>query len=146
MDKLYYRALDDITRALTAVKAVMDDAPAKMPEDIAAYRVMETLSDQLDRAKCNLNYLATPTKEGRLREENNGKFCVVYNDGTESYPLSCSSSLEIPDPEEDPEENQGWLIGRVEGRMTDQGNQYYFYGGAKPALHEGMRARKREVR
>jgi len=145
MDKCYTEAQAAIENALYHLKKVFDQEKRETPEDRLAYNRLENLIDRLDTDLDGLRYFASPVREGRLREDSNGKFTIEYSGGGESHQLSCGSSLEIEDQEADPDENQGWLIGRVEGRFTDHGNEYYFFGGSKPALFSGMRVRLRLV-
>lgn len=145
MDKCYTEAQNVIENALHRLRKVLEQERRETLEDRLASGKVDDLIERLEDNLYWLKYYASPVREGRLREDSNGKFTVEYSGGGESYQLSCGSHLEIEDPEPDPDDNQGWLIGRVEGRWTENGNQYYFFGGSKPALFTGMRVRLRIV-
>jgi len=108
------------------------DPGATSEEDKEAYYILEDIISRLESAANSIEYLKAPPKEGRLREESNGKFYIEYKDGTSGYLLSCGNRLEIRDGDQ-------WQIGRVEAKN----GKYYFYGDTKPNLYEGMEARTR---
>ena len=99
-----------------------------------SYYLLEDTAEKLTNARNYLQYLSAPTKEGVLREGDNGKFYIEYMDGTESHLLSWGNPLELF-LEDD------WVIARIEAKD----GKYYFHNGDKPFLYEGMRARKREI-
>ena len=136
MDKRYVTAESIINKAAYELNKIYDSATTNTQEDREAYRAIETLLEALRDTEREIQYLSSPTKEGQLQEQSNGKFAIEYMDGTESDDLSCGSSLEIYDQEE------GWLFGRVEAKD----GQYYFWGEGRPFLYTGMRARKRITR
>lgn len=144
LDKEYSKAESIISNAKYQLEKIFDNGNYKGVENYEAYKELEHLIEKLDDTERHLQYLGKPTKEGRLVEDRGGKFFIAYDDGEESYLLSCGTSLEVylkEDLEEDVEE--GWHIGRVEHRSKNGQEGYYFYGANKPFLYEGMRARKR---
>ena len=136
MEQGYILAESIISKAAYELNKIYDSAGVKSPEDTEAYRAIEKALYALRDTEQELRYLSSPTKEGQLQEQSNGKFAIEYTDGTESEDLSCGSSLEIYDQEE------GWQFGRVEAKD----GQYYFWGDSRPFLYTGMRARKRITR
>lgn len=143
-DENYLRANDIINQARYKLQKLFDNSSTKGLENQEAYKEIETLLEHLEDAEKSLEYLSKPTKEGRLAKDLGGKFFIAYDDGTESYNLSCGSTVEVylqEDLEEDVEE--GWHIGRVEHKSKNGQEGYYFYGANKPFLYEGMRSRKR---
>lgn len=143
-DENYLRAEDTISQTRYRLQKLLENSSTKGLENHEAYREIENLLEHLEDAERSLQYLSKPTKEGKLIESDGGKFYIAYDDGTESYLLSCGNNLEVylqEDLEEDVEE--GWHIGRVEHRSKNGQEGYYFYGANKPFLYQGMRARKR---
>ena len=143
-DENYLKAEDTINQARCRLQKLLDNSSTKGLENREAYKEIETLLEHLEDAEKSLEYLSKPTKEGRLIEAEGGKYYIAYDDGTESYNLSCGNNVEVylqEDLEEEVEE--GWHIGRVEHKSKNGQEGYYFYGANKPFLYQGMRARKR---
>jgi len=135
LNKEYREAIDIIEEARREIDKILEKQPeVKGVENLEAYYLLEDTAERLGSARNYLQYLSAPTKEGRLREDSNGKFFIEYMDGTESHLLSCGNPLELF-LEDD------WVIARVEAKD----GKYYFHAGDKPFLYEGMRARKREI-
>lgn len=143
-DENYLKAEDTINQARYRLKKLLENSSTKGLENSTAYREIEYILEMMEDTEKSLEYLSKPTKEGKLIESDGGKFYIVYDDGTESYLLSCGNNIEVylkEDLEEDVEE--GWHIGRVEHTTRNGQEGYYFYGANKPFLYHGMRARKR---
>lgn len=144
LDKNYVKAENIISKTRYELKKVLDDVSSNGTENSKAFSEIEYLLEKLEDVETDLQYLNKPTKEGSLIKADGGKFYIAYDDGEESYPLSCGNSLEVylkEDSSEDVEE--GWHIGRVEHTSKNGQTGYYFYGANKPFLYQGMRARKR---
>lgn len=124
-----------------ALAHILDEAgPNKRLEDKKAYDAVEGIIDQLGEVEGLLNYLNAPTKRGKLEEDHNAnKYYIIYDDGKESYPLSCGHNLEA-------KIDGNWIIGRVE--MAD--GLYIIldddlYEGNGWRLYRGMTVRTRGV-
>ena len=131
----YTKAQDIINKSRLQLETILKAAENnKALEDKEAYYTLDNIIERLERAEDYLNYLNTPTKKGILMlNHDNNKYYIAYDDGTESYDLSCGYKLELFLDDE-------WNIGRVEARGD---GEYYFYGCGKPSLFTGMKARKR---
>lgn len=136
MDRLYLNAREIVDLAKIKLESIGEQVDIEGLENNTAYFSLLNLVDKLEDFSYEINYLSSPFKEGILRATDHGKFYIFYDDETESYPLSCSSSLEVL-------VDDLWQIGRVEYRSEDDYEGYYFYGEDKPFLHSGMRVRKR---
>ena len=136
MHSNFFKAQSLINKLKSELKQLSDIENLKGLENLEAYSSIDHLIDELSAAERTLSYLNMPTKEGTLQESSDGKFFIVFTDGSESYSLGCGHSLELYSDGE-------WLIGRVEHRRTTGQDGYYFYGDQKPFLYSGMRARLR---
>jgi hypothetical protein len=126
-----------IRKTMKEIKKIIDTSGAKTKDDNLAIRQLEILVEKLEDVENELKYLKADAKEGVLFLNSVSKrFVIKYNDGTESYDLTCGSSLEVWD-----NEYEEWNIGRVE-HSTEKG--YYFYQ-TKSKLTEGMRVAKRLI-
>lgn len=134
MDKNYLKAKEIIDNARGDLNNIFVKAECKGVENEAAYRLLENIIEKLEDIAKGIKYLGSPTKEGILVEDSNGKYFIEYDDGSKSYNLSCGNTLELL-------YNDEWQIGRVEAKD----GEYYFYGEGIPFLHNGMRARKRII-
>lgn len=123
-------AADIIKRAACAAE-VEEITPDDMDE---ATGIMLWAMEQLDRAKDDLEYLARPTKAGRLYQNDRDRFVFESNDMTVEHELTCGYRLEAFFGEE-------WHTGRVEHGP----NGYYFHGGHNPLLQDLNRVRVRLV-
>lgn len=143
MDTRYLRVLDKIRYVKEAADDAVNHGPYKTFEDKKAIKALEHLIEHLEDAESILERFSKPAKEGVLVEQSDEKFHVEYNDGGESYPLSCGSSLEVYFNREDWDndiDDVGWYSGRVEFKD----GHYYFYGpGGNQMLYTGMKVRMR---
>lgn len=133
----YTKAQDIINRTRIDLTRILDDiGKNQTAEDREAYSTLDRIIEELEGAEDYLNYLNSPAKEGILMlNRNNDKYYIAYDNGTESYDLSCGYKLELFLDGE-------WIIGRVEARGN---GEYYFYGADKPSLSYGMKVRKRDI-
>lgn len=132
MDVNYLNARDKIHHLKNELERIIDKADCKGMENNDCYRLLESLTEELDSAERSIDYYSRPVKEGRLIELDNGRFEIC------DMELTCGSSLEIYDDEE-----EEWATGRVEHTSRNGQEGYYFYGSNKPFLYEGMKARIR---
>lgn len=140
MDKKYEEAISSVLSAKYKIEKLQKEVEAGTYEERGAAFILEGLAGRLEDIESRLNYLAAPTREGTLiMDAKTEKFYIEYDDGGNSYLLSCGAMLEIyiRDRYED---RYAWYYGRVEGR---DGAEYFFTGANEPALMEGMRVRKR---
>ena len=130
----YTKAEYIINKARFQLQKLLDEIQDNQTiEDHEAYSTLDNIIDKMTSAENEFEYLNSPTKEGILIFDNDtDKYYIDYDDGSTSCLLSCGSTLELFLDGE-------WIIGRVEARNGD----YYFYGGDKPSLNYGMKARKR---
>jgi len=130
----YTKAQDIINKSRLQLEKILQTAENnKFLEDKEAYYTLDDIIEHLKGAEDYLNYLNTPPKEGILMlNHESDKYYIAYDDGAESYDLSCGSTLELF-------LDDNYIIGRVEARD----GKYYFYGAGKPSLSYGMRVRKR---
>lgn len=122
---------DELTTILESISSRDRDSI----ENNKAFYHLEYIIDKLDSVDNEFKYLNSDVKEGTLQILDYGKYFIAYDDGTESYPLSCGHGLEMWDSDE-----EEWIIGRVEYNKG-----YYFVGRNKPYLFNGMRVRKRQI-
>lgn len=133
MDINYLNARDKIHFLKKDLEKIQGKADYEGMENSECCTILERLIEELENAERSIEYYSKPVKEGRLIKLSNGRFELC------NIELTCGSSLEIYDDEE-----KEWVHGRVEHTRSDGQEGYYFYGGNKPFLHEGMKARKRE--
>lgn len=140
MDNKYLQANDIIKKAMYDLRKLLDQADYEGAENSQAYDNLEYLIEKMEDTTESIEYLAAEVKEGVLfLDKKLNKFYIKYYDGTESYPLSCGSSLEYFYDE--------WLFGGVEYTQRDGKEGYYFYNheAGHPFLMEGMIVRKRMI-
>ena len=92
MSKLI-REYQEAINIIEGAREELDQILAKQPdvrgtENMESYYLLEDTAEKLTSARNYLQYLSAPTKEGVLREGDNGKFYIEYMDGTESHLLS----------------------------------------------------------
>lgn len=140
LDGRFQRTLNSLETCKLKLEEQLKDLPKKESEDRRAYSFIEGFTERLESLMDELDYLSKDVKEGVLAEDTDEKrYYIEYTDGSKSYNLHCGYSLEIWDGEE-------WLYGSVEHRIDWDSKQqgYYFNGGAKPFLFDGMKVRKRQ--
>ena len=136
----YLKAVYKLKSAMSDIKELMESADRKTFEDKIAYRYLEELTEKMDIAADRIEHYSRPAKEGTLREMDNEKFELLDKNGKHVRSFSCGSPIECF-IEYDGEAE--WYGGRVEHTTRDGYSGYYFYGGDKPFLYTGMRARVR---
>lgn len=139
MDANYNRAREIIRHTHARLTEIINESNYQGLENAEACRTLESLMEELENAEQTLSYLRQPVREGVLElEPTQDRYFIAYDDGKESYTLTCGESLEaLIDGE--------WEIGRVEYGTREGIKGYYFYGDSKPLLFRGMRVRKREL-
>jgi hypothetical protein len=142
-NELYTKYLKEISLLAENLDNVLDKLPCLDGETMEESKIRNAIykaSEKLNDAKKAIIHFSKPTKEGYLRESLSGKFEIKYKDGSNSYPLSCGSSLEIylKNDRPDVEREEGWYSGRVE-----YSDGYYFYSSGNPKIYSGMIARQR---
>lgn len=134
----YYEEIKSLAKKLNQV---LEDNPSgddelTIEEKNIRYNLYKA-AEALDAAHSSIKYFSKAVKEGRLIEKSNGRFLIKFQDGTESYDLTCGSDLEVYIDKTDHHE-AGWFSGRVE-----YSSDYYFYGIDKLSLKSDMKARER---
>lgn len=142
MDTTYKRALSEIESTKDRLKKLYDSAPTDKFEDKEACRVLENIMGKLESAGMSLKYYNLNAKTGYLVKQENDKYHIEYDEGDESWQLSCGSPLEAYLDDFEEEGEKCWYVGRVEYDWKKQ--NYYFVGPGSPELYTGMRVRKRE--
>lgn len=106
---------------------------------------IENVVEKLRDLEHTMEYFSKPTKIGYLRENSTGKFEIDFDNGENSYPLSCGNRLEVyyEDSYCDEGNPKDWYAGRVEYQLRNGQSGYYFYGPGKPFLYNGMKVRVR---
>lgn len=94
--------------------------------------VLSGLLYQLEDIQAQIEYLMLPAREGELSHNLRGRYYIRFEDGEMSNDLTSGHPVEVFLDGE-------WNVGRVEHRD----GSYYFYGGDRPFLADGMRARIR---
>jgi hypothetical protein len=140
MNECFSRFQTSLSTLISQAEIIVADETPKGFENRRAYRVIEKLKDEIETALHELEYISMPAIEGKFREMDNEKFELVDQRGKYITHFSCGSRVEVYDPDEDK-----WHIGRVEHRMDNDGQGYYFVCGVmgNPFLYTGMRARIR---
>ncbi len=133
MDNLYHKSLKD---HIYGMKKKVEQAPSTTFEDEMICRKLEGLVEKMDDVVYAIEHYSKPTREGTLRNREDGKFDLIDDGGKSIDYFSCGSSIEC---ELEYDGELEWFAGRVEYR--DGG--YYFYGADKPYLYTGMKARIR---
>ncbi|MCX7843236.1 MAG: DUF5348 domain-containing protein [Clostridia bacterium] len=141
MDNNYLKLNNQLTNLKADLQKLIDTGSTKSFEDKIAYGYIESLFDSVDMAIYKIEHFSKPTIEGTLHENASGKFDLLDRSGKYITYFSCGSPIECF-IEEDGEKQ--WIAGRVEHTTKNGNSGYYFYGGDKPFLHNGMRARIRK--
>lgn len=132
----YLQSIDELRYTQCAIEKRMNEGPLKNFEDKKAYRVLYSLKTELESAVEELETLSKSVLEGKLQENEYGKFELIDESGQSVKTFSCGSYIEVYSDEE-----HEWYRGRVE--HTD--GHYYFYSLEleHPDLYTGMKARIR---
>lgn len=136
MDMNYLKSINKLTYTLYAIEKRMNEGPLKGFEDKKAYGVLYCLKIELESAVNELETLSRPALEGKLQENEYGKFELIDENGQSVRTFSCGCYIEVYSDEE-----REWYCGRVE--HTD-GHYYFFCPELEhPVLYTGMKARIR---
>ena len=135
MDIGYINAVSIMEDLRYKLKKILSTAPVETVENTEAYRALENTMENLEDNIKTIKYFSKEARAGALRELDNGKYEIHFNDGAISYPLSCGSSLEVYI-------NDVWIAGRVE-HSNSKGGYYLHDGEENPALYQGLKVRKR---
>jgi hypothetical protein len=140
MNEVYKRLQNKLEALISEAHNILDTESPKSFEDKQAYRLVQNLMDELDGVNDRIKYIALPAIEGKLRENDSGKFELFDKTGKYVTYFSCGSRIEICDPDDGT-----WYLGRVEHKCEDGRRGYYFCGSCfgAPFLYNGMRARIR---
>lgn len=136
MDMNYLQSIDELRYTLCAIEKRVNEGPFKNFEDKKANRVLFNLKIEVESAVDELETLSKSVLEGRLKENEYGKFELIGETGRSVKTFSCGSYIEVYS-----DEGHQWYRGRVE---HDNGH-YYFYCHelGNPDLYTGMKARIR---
>lgn len=138
--KVYNDFKNKLSLLVSEAQQIIDVECPKSFEGKQSYRIVEDLQDELETALYELDYISKPAIEGKLHEMDNGKFELIDDNSKYGAYFSCGSRIEIYDPE-----TGKWHIGRVEHKMENDRQGYYFRCGDmdNPYLYTGMTARIR---
>lgn len=134
MDINYLKAIDNLKFCKGDIEKLNNSAKRRTFEDNKAYFILDNFLVDIENVISSLEYYSKPTVEGKLQENETGKFDFVSSKGEELKTFSCGSTLEVLN-------NGEWYAGRVEAKA----GYYYFYNEdlQHPKLYTGMKCRIR---
>ena len=141
MNNNYLKIKDKLTYLKRDLENVLEEGHNKTFEDGIAYNYVEDLIERLDTAIYKIEHFSKSVIEGTLQETDGGKFELLDRKGKYVTYFSCGSPIECY---VEYDGDLQWVSGRVEHTTRDGYSGYYFYGGEKPFLYSGMRARVRD--